>query len=121
MTAGRQKFVPTGIIVDRANAEKVDSAMREMGGAWASTFGIWRRLDAQFLIMLAQSRERLIQRAPLIFIVQSPEQLADAMQAACLQLDDVPCRWVLFMEENTPGIQTVRELLLKDAAVGGTS
>lgn len=115
------KIIPTAVVIDRATAARMlPEGLDGMGGAWAKSFRLWQRLDSmQYVLMLAHTKKRMRDRAPLTWMACDADALRVAMLAACDNLNDTRCRWAILMEEGTVGIALVREQLLREARMEG--
>jgi hypothetical protein len=116
-------MMPQTIVIDRHaatnNALAVDERLMTLGGAWREMFNLWKTQDSPYLILMADTDERLRKRAPLTFFIGTDEMLRTIVARCCTQLAGVQCRWVLFVDESVE--QLVRQQLLADAVVEGNA
>lgn len=115
------KIIPTAVVIDRATAARMlPEGLDGMGGAWAKSFRLWQRLDSmQYVAMLAHTKKRMRDRAPLTWMARDDDALRAAMRDACANLSDTSCRWAILMEEGTAGIALVRGCLLAESSMEG--
>lgn len=114
-----RNLTPIAFVIDRRTAPRVARDVMELRGAWREMFRAWQRSDAEFLILLAHTPERLRRRAPLTAMTSGADGLRAALRLMFEQLAEVKCRWFLFVERGTDADDIVRAELLLDATPGG--
>jgi hypothetical protein len=115
-------MIATAMIIDRPMAARIAASVKEIGGAWTEMFEAWQRMpEIPYLVMMAHTKERIRQRAPLTAMAASDDGLRDALKICCEQLDNVKCRWCLFVEAGSVAEQIARQELLLDSVPEGTT
>ena len=115
------KLIAVGIVIDKSTASRIVAEMTAMGGVWGEVFDIWHRSHYVYLTLLAHTKRRLRLGAPLVFMSADDAALRSALMQACDQLDDLRCRWTLFIEKGSAAEQIVRQELLIDSTVEGNA
>lgn len=87
------------------------------GGGWEIAARMWRAGIMEYVIAIAPDRARVLKRAPLLLMAKDRRALRDAAAAACAQLDDVQCLWIIGCDADAEAV--VRAAALADAVVAG--
>jgi hypothetical protein len=103
------------IVADRAHRDELQMVVSRLGGGWLTCTEAWPT-PAGYMAAVADP-ERIRARAPLIIFARGLPALATAVQAACAQLDDVKCAWLLLVEPQARDVAT-REMLRDAIPVG---
>jgi hypothetical protein len=113
-------MIATAMVIDRPMAARIAADVKEFGGAWTEMFEAWRRLPSMaYLVMMAHTKERIRLGAPLTAMAVDDDALRIALRHFCQQLDNVKCRWVLFIESGSDAEQIARQELLRDGIAEG--
>ena len=106
------------VVADRAHLAEASQFCTRLGGAWHDGVAVWERHPQfNYLVLLADSVERIERRTPLIVFVADEFALSLATQAACSRLVDVTCAWIRFLEPKAN--EAVGAIMLADAAPAG--
>jgi hypothetical protein len=113
-------MTPIALVIDRPTAARIAVDVKKFGGAWADMFDAWQRMNTfPYLVMLAHTKERIRQRAPLTAMAADDDALRLALKQFCAELSDVKCRWALFVEAGSAAESIAREELLLDTKTEG--
>lgn len=106
------------IVADRAHLAEARSLCGQLGGFWRDGVEVWER-HPQFgyVVLLANSLERIKRSAPTWAFATDEAALAVAAHNACAQLSDVTCAWVRFLEPDAERV--LGAIVLADAVPKG--
>lgn len=102
------------VVIDKPTAARIAKDMTAMGGAWSQMFDVWFRSEYRYLVLLADSPERIRLKAPLTYLAADDDGLRDALDACCQRLPGVRCAWSLFIEKDSAAAVLTRTHLLLD-------
>ena len=106
------------LVADRAHLEDARRFCVQLGGFWRDGVEVWER-HPQFgyVVLLANSLERIKRSAPTWAFATDEAALALAARAACAQLSDCTCAWIRFLEPKAE--EVVGAIVLADAVPKG--
>lgn len=107
------------IVVDRENADDVIPHLVTMGGGWKNGAEMWTGSRAQYLILVAANKRRILTAAPIAIMVMDTESLKQGVEYACQLLSDVKCLWVRICSDEAHRI--VGQTVLSDCIPGGNA
>jgi hypothetical protein len=113
------KATSLALVIDRPTAVRIGTRMQEFGAAWVVMFELWLRTDMRYLVMMANTKERV--RAPLVAMAMDDDALRMALQEFCQQLSDTTCQWCLFVETGSAADRITRDEILLDSVTEGTA
>ena len=104
------------VIGPKTDTSQID-VVADLGGGWRGGVQLWRGMNVAYLVLLADSRNRIKRLAPLIFVARDQGALIEATDMACDRLAGKQCVW-LVTDEGAGG-QQVRDYLAVHSAVEG--
>jgi hypothetical protein len=115
-------MTPIAMVIDRPMGARIAKDVHEFGGAWEEMFHTWQALSPmQYVVMLADTKERIRLRAPLTMMAVDDDALRQVLRHCCDQLAGKKCRWALFVEAGSTAEQITRAEILRDATTEGAA
>jgi hypothetical protein len=116
------RMTPVAMVIDRPMAARIVKDVHEFGGAWEEMFHTWQALSPmQYVVMLADTKERIRLRAPLTAMAVDDDALRAVLRQFCNQLSGKKCRWALFVEAGSMAEQITRQEILADSITQGSA
>ena len=98
-----------------SNRVHVDG-IEALGGGWSVGILAWRRLKMPYVLLLADTRERVKRSAPLVMMARDEEALLEAVSMACDRMAGKVCLWNV--DED---LTRVLDALAEDTATAGNA
>ncbi len=115
-------MTPIAMVIDRRMGARIARDVKEFGGAWEEMFETWQLLSPmQYLVMLADTDERIRKRAPLTAMAINDDALREVLHQCYQHLTGKTCRWALFLESGSAAEQIARAELLLDVTTQGNA
>jgi hypothetical protein len=108
-------------VIDRPTAARVAGEMNDLGGAWREMFACWLKSHYSFLILLADTKERLRLRAPLTYMAVDEIALRQSLDDCCRRLVGRHCHWSLCLDKQSAAAHATREQLLIEFETEGNA
>lgn len=105
-------IMAAAVVIDKTTAPRISKDMEELGGAWTSMFVAWQRSGYDYLVLLADTEERVRLRAPLTYMAVDEHALRQSLDDCCRRLVGKRCQWSLFMDKRSAAAHSTREQLL---------